>query len=278
MTGAFPRSFLFVPGNHQKLIDSALRSTAEAIVFDLEDSVGDDQKAAARERVRSVLVGQRELETPLFVRINGPETTYFADDVGALAGAPCAGVVIPKVEMAEAVGHIASNVGGIGLVLLIETPRGVLRALDLAEAGGPSLYALAFGAEDLRACMGVDASESESLLTFALPMIAAAAAAVGVPAIDSPELDIADREGLRTRAANARAIGFRAKFAIHPAQLPIIHETFRSTASQRAWAERVTSAYEQGRAEGRGSVRVNDRMVDLATLKRARGILQRNRT
>jgi citrate lyase beta subunit len=165
----------------------------------------------------------------------------------------------------------------MGLVLLLETPRGILRALDLAEAAGDCLHALAFGAEDLRAAMQVDPAESDALVAFALPMIAAAAAAVAVPAIDSPELDITNEDRLRKRAAHARAVGFAAKFAIHPAQLPAIHDAFSATAGQREWAERVSEAYERGKAAGRGSVRLDDRMIDAATLKRARDILDRAR-
>lgn len=125
--------------------------------------------------------------------------------------------------------------------------------------------------------MWVDAADSDPLLAVALPAIAMAAAALDVPAIDAPEMDFADHERLRARATSARAVGFRAKFAIHPAQLAIIHEAFGPTPAQRLWAEHVTKAYEQGAAEGCGSVRVDDRVVDAATIRRARQILERSR-
>jgi len=276
VTAASPRSFLFVPGDRRKLIDSALRSAAEALVFDLEDSVVEDRKPAARAQVAAVLRGT-SAAVPCYVRVNGAETPHFSDDVAALAETPCAGLVIPKVESADLVRLAVARAAPMGVVLLVETPRGVLRALDLAEAAGDKLRALAFGAEDLRAAMQVDAADSDALVAFALPLIAVAAAAVPVPAIDAPELDITNEERLRQRAAAARALGFVAKFAIHPAQLPAIHDAFSATAGQRQWAERVSEAYERGRAEGRGSVRLDDRMIDAATLKRARDILERTR-
>jgi citrate lyase subunit beta/citryl-CoA lyase len=270
----FPRSFLFVPGNRPSFIESAFRSPAEAIVFDLEDSVAADQKAAARVSVRSILEPPHPRRAALYVRINSD--SHAKDDLQALAGVPLAGLIVPKVESTAAVRRIVSESGGAAVVLLLETPRGVLAALDLGEAGGSSLAALAFGAEDFRAAMGVDSADADPLLSFALPMVAVAAAALGVPAIDAPEMNFADLERLRARAANARALGFRAKFAIHPSQLPIIHEAFGPTSVERLWAERVTRAYEQGRAEGHGSVRVDDRVVDAATVKRARQILERS--
>ena len=173
-------------------------------MFDLEDSVVDEQKAAARTMVRAVLDAHRG-PVPCYVRVNGADIRHFSDDVAALAQSPCAGIVVPKVESIDGVRRVVAEANGLGVVLLLETPRGMLRALDLADAAGDSLRALAFGAEDLRASMRVDASESAALIAFALPTIAAAAAAVGVPAIDSPELDITDDATGCTSARPARA-------------------------------------------------------------------------
>ncbi|MGH9349290.1 MAG: HpcH/HpaI aldolase/citrate lyase family protein [Vicinamibacterales bacterium] len=278
MTGRFARSWLFVPANRQRLIDSAFRSAADAIVFDLEDSVPADQKEAARDALRSLLLTSRAPTAPLFVRVNGPETPHFSADLRALAGTVPAGLVIPKVESACRVQQVVAESGGVPLVLLLETPRGILRALDLAEAAGPSLAALAFGAEDFCAAMRVGASGSDPLMAFAQASVVVAAAAAGVPAIDAPEMDLADASRLRAQAARACAAGFLAKFAIHPAQLAIIHDAFGPAAAERAWAERVTRAYEESRARGHGSVRVDDRLVDAATIRRARQILERRQT
>jgi citrate lyase subunit beta/citryl-CoA lyase len=278
VSGAFPRTFLFVPGDRPQYVRRALESAAEAIVFDLEDAVAPDRKAAARDAVRSVLGAQRPDDRPLFVRVNAPESPDAQLDLHALKGVPVAGLVVPKVETTTGVRHVVAGAGGTPLVLLIETPRGVLRAIDLAEAAHESLAALAFGAEDFRAAMHVDASpEADVVVDFARAAVAVAAAAADVPAIDAPELDLADPDGWRKGAARARAMGFRGKFAIHPAQLAIIHETLAARPAQRDWAERVIQAYEQGSARGLGSVRVDDRLVDAATVRRARQIVDRSR-
>jgi citrate lyase subunit beta/citryl-CoA lyase len=272
----FPRSFLFVPANRPKLVDSAFRSGAEAIVFDLEDSVVPDQKGAAREAVRTAL-DEGRAGLPLFVRINAPDTREGELDVRAFAGTKIAGLVIPKVESPAAVRQAVADAAGTPLILLLETPRGIAHAPALAEAAGRALLALAFGAEDFRATMRVDTLDaSDPLLAFALSTIAVSAAAVEARAIDAPEMDFADHDRLRARAAVARRAGFAAKFAIHPAQLPVIHEMFGPTSEQRTWAERVTRAYEEGASKGLGSVRVDDRVVDAATVRRARQILERS--
>jgi citrate lyase subunit beta/citryl-CoA lyase len=278
VTEPFPRSFLFVPADRPKLVESALRSDAEAIVFDLEDAVAPDRKQVARESVREILDRPRQGGMPLFVRVNADDTPEAPFDVRAVAGSAAAGLVIPKAESADRIRRIAADAGGLPLVLLLETPRGVLRAADLADAAGRALVALAFGAEDFRAAMGVETLEAGTLLGFALSSVAVAAAAANVPAIDAPEMSIGDRQRLRARAVLARDAGFRAKFAIHPAQLATIHDVFAPTAEQRTWAERVTRVYEEGSAQGLGSVRVDDRLVDAATVRHARGILERCRT
>lgn len=278
MTEPFPRSFLFVPADRPKLVESALRSGADAVVLDLEDAVAPDRKPVARENVRAVLDRPRPGGMPLFVRINAAGTPEAPLDLRALAGGAASGIVIPKAESAEGVRRIAADAGGLPLILLLETPRGVLRAADLAESAGPALAALAFGAEDFRAAMRVETLEAGTLLGFVLSAVAVAAAAASVAAIDAPEMSLADHERLRARSVLARAAGFRAKFAIHPAQLATIHEVFAPTVEQRTWAERVTRAYEEGSAQGLGSVRVDDRLVDAATVRHARGILERSRT
>src|SRR6185295_9725096 len=117
--------------------------------------------------------------------------------------------------------------------LLVETPGGVLRMTELADCGVRRVAAFAFGAEDYRAGMGVDALDP-SLADFARASISNAAAAAHVPAIDAPELQVNDLPRLQTAARRARGLGFHGKFAIHPSQLPLIHEAF-AAGENREW-------------------------------------------
>jgi len=96
---------------------------------------------------------------------------------------------------------------------------------------------------------------------------------VRVAAIDAPELHVGDLNRLRVATRRARALGFHAKFAIHPAQVPVIHEELAGGEDQ-AWAARVVEAYERATADGRGSVALDGRMIDAATIRRAREILK----
>jgi citrate lyase subunit beta/citryl-CoA lyase len=190
-----------------------------------------------------------------------------------------AGVIQPKVERASDVRAVDQALAdrerpghSLSLILLLETPAGVLRVAALVDCGVRRVAALAFGAEDYRAGMGVDSLDPVSA-DFARATIANAAAAAHLPAIDAPYLQINDLDRLRTAARRARSLGFTSKFAIHPSQLPVIHEELGG-GDDRAWAERVVQVYERAVGEGKGSVALEGRMIDAATMKRARDILK----
>ena len=284
MSGAsgvpFPRSLLFVPANRTEMLEHAWTSEAQAIVLDLEDSVPTAQKGAAREVLAS-LQPPAGWTHPIFVRLNASESADFDLDVGAAvdASVPLAGVILPKVEHAVQVqgadrALAAREQSGrpLALILLIETPGGVMRVSEIADSGVGRVAAFAFGAEDYRAGIGVDALDP-ALADFTRASVANAAAAAGVPAIDAPLLQIDDADRLRAATRHARALGFRAKFAIHPSQVAVIHEEFAG-GDDRAWALRAVEAYERAAGEGKGSVALDGRMIDEATMKSARAILK----
>ena len=275
----FPRSLLFVPANRSAMFARAWESDAQAIVLDLEDSVPPEQKAAAREALVS-LQRPNGWTRPVYVRLNAHGTADFDADVRATVGAPVDGVILPKVERAVDVRTVDTVLAShersdrpLALILLVETPGGVLRVAELADCGVRRVAAFAFGAEDYRAGMGVDALDP-ALADFARASVANAAAAARVPAIDAPELNLSDVDRLRTATRRARALGFHGKFAIHPSQVAVIHEEL-AVGDDRAWAARAVEAYERAAGEGKGSVALDGRMIDQATMRRARDILER---
>jgi len=268
----FPKSLLFVPANRTEMFARAWESEAEAVVFDLEDSVPAAQKSVARDALVA-LQPPKGWTRPVFVRVNAQGPDNFDLDLRAVASTAIslAGVVLPKVERADQV-RAAQKAQPLALVLLIETPGGVMRAAELADCGVERVVAFAFGAEDYRAGMGVDVLDP-ALADFARATVSNAAAAAGVPAIDAPLLTLDDPDRLRAAARRAKALGFQAMFAVHPAQIPVIHEGFAGGAD-RAWALRAVDAYERAARDGHGSVALDGRVIDEATMKRARDILK----
>jgi citrate lyase subunit beta/citryl-CoA lyase len=254
------------------MFDRAWESEAEAIVFDLEDSVPAAEKKAARDAV-SALKPAAGWTRPVFVRFNGLGSADFDADVRAVTGAPFAGVILPKVERASQVQSAEAKIAkALKLILLIETPGGVLRLAELVDCGVSRVAAFAFGGEDYRAGIGVTALDPV-LADFARASVVNAAAAARLPAIDAPELQVDNADRVQASARRAKSLGFQSKFAIHPSQVAVIHQAL-GEGEDRAWAARALEAYERAVREGQGSVALDGRMIDEATMKRARDILK----
>lgn len=282
---AFPRTLLFVPANRPDMFPKAFASDAEAIIFDLEDAVPDANKQAARDALLSLEV-PASWSRPIFVRLNPQGSEYFEQDLHAAMNmrASIAGLMLPKVERAaqviavdKAIASYDARGQALVLILLIETPAGVMRVAELADCGVRRVVAFAFGTEDYRAGMRMDALDP-ALADFARATVSNAAAAVGIVAIDSPLLQFDAPDVLRASVLHARALGFTAKLAIHPVQLKTMHEAFENGSVaggiDRAWALRAVEVYDRAVHAGQGTVALDGRMIDEATMKRVREILR----
>ena len=277
------RSLLFVPGIRQDRFAKAMAAGADAVVFDLEDSVDAAQKPKARALVAEYLatprldaIGQDALR---LVRFNAAHTKEGEADLEFFGGTRgYDGVLLPKIETARVVQLAAAVFARHGsaavppLLLLLETPRAILRAAEIA-ASDARVAALLFGAEDLTASLAVERTIDGEELSFARGQIVLAAAAAGAEAIDAVCTDLNDEVSLRRDCQRARGLGFRGKMAIHPKQVPVINEVFTPTAADVERATRVIDAYETARAAGQGVTTMDGRMVELPVVERARRTL-----
>ena len=278
MTGAI-RSMLFVPGTRQDRFAKAMRAGADAVVFDLEDSVEAGQKRQARALVAEFLgsPGQGALR---LVRFNAVDTADGEADLEFFSRTNgCDGVLLPKVETAGAVERVARAFArhapsGVvpPLLLLLETPRAILRAAEIASAAAP-VAALLLGAEDLTASLAVERTIDGEELSFARGQIVLAAAAAGADAIDAVCTDLHDADALRRDCQRGRALGFRGKMAIHPTHVSVINEAFMPTASDIDRATRQIEAYERALAVGHAVTTLDGQMVERPIVERARRTL-----
>ena len=267
------RSVLFVPGVRTDRFAKALAAGADAVVFDLEDSVDAARKADARREVGAFLSGIAAGGPLVCVRVNACGSRWIADDLAAVTAMRAAqAIVLPKAQSAADVEEIARVVSPRPVLPLIETARGVLEAGAIAAARA-TIPALLFGAEDLTAELGVPRTVDGDALVVPRSLVALAAAAAGADAIDAVFTDVANRDRLREDALRARALGFRGKMAIHPDQIAVIHEVFTPTAVEIDRARRIVEAYDAARARGEGVVRLGDEMIDAPVVARARRVL-----
>ena len=257
-----PRSWLFAPGHSEKLLGKVFDAGADVVLLDLEDAVPPDIKDRARDMVAAV-VAKREC----WVRVNRAGTEECERDLAAVARL-ASGIRVPKVESAAEVAWVAERAPGVLLDCTIESARGVIAAFEIASA--PACALLSYGGLDLAADLGIPGGNHETL--FARSYLVTAARASGKPAPSDgvyPMLD--DDDGVRREAAAARRLGFFGKSAIHPRQIPIIHEVFAPVEEELAWATHVLAVFD---AAGGAATRTADgEFVDKPVAERARRIL-----
>ncbi len=273
-----PRSWLFVPADSEKKIGHALDSDADAIIFDLEDSVVPAQKSVARDILKGLA---RRSGGPLWwVRVNPLGSEHHKDDLELIGIADVHGIVLPKAESGADVVELAHRTGTIPVhAIVTETPASLFNLLSYRNPGSP-LAAMSWGAEDLSAALGASSKydpDGELSFTYELArsLCLAGAVAAGVQPVDGVFADFRNEEGLKRDADAARRDGFTGKLAIHPAQVPIINAAFTPSDAEVKHAEAIVAAFE-AQPEA-GVLSVGGKMVDRPHLVQARRVLERSR-
>jgi citrate lyase subunit beta/citryl-CoA lyase len=278
MTLVPPRSWLFVPADSDKKVQKALDSDADAIIFDLEDSVAADRKAAARALLKAL--PPREGGPRWWVRINPLGSEHLKADLKMLASADMFGIVLPKAESGADVTAIAHRTGNVPIhAIVTETAPSLFGLLSYRDTKAP-LAAMSWGAEDLSAALGASSkygADGELAFTYkmARSLMLAGAVAAGVQPVDGVFADFKDDHGLELEARAAASEGFTGKLAIHPAQVAIINAAFTPSLAEVKHAEAIIAAFAAEPAAG--VLSVGGRMVDRPHLLQAQGVLARAR-
>ena len=277
------RSWMFVPGHRQKMIDKALGLDADAIMLDIEDGVAPNEKDTARKNIADSLGREKAPRTPArFVRINAIGHTRMDADLEAVVRSGLEGLVCPKVDTVDEVRTIDAILnqkeqlnrlekGSVKLLIAIESPRGLLNAAAIAAAC-PRIIGIMFGAEDFGREIGLPAvREGEARdLIYARSSIVIAAASAHVQAIDGVWVDLNDTAGLLAFAKQSRQLGFSGMSCIHPAQVQAINNTFSPTAEEIDYCQRVLRAFEEANARGDGTIAFGGQLIDRPIVERAR--------
>jgi citrate lyase subunit beta/citryl-CoA lyase len=273
-----PRSWLFVPADSERKIARALDSDADAIIFDLEDSVAPAQKSAARQILSQL--GKRSGGPEWWMRINPIGSEFHKDDLHLIGSGDIHGIVLPKAESGADVTRLAHRTGNIPIhAIVTETAASLFGLLSYRQPGSP-LSAMSWGAEDLSAALGASSkhdANGELSFTFKLArtLCLTGAVAAGVQPVDGVFADFKNDKGLRAEAEAARREGFTGKLAIHPAQIPVINAAFTPSADEVSHAEEIVAAFEAH--PDAGVLSVGGKMVDRPHLVQARSVLERAR-
>jgi len=273
-----PRSWLFVPADSEKKIAKAIESDADAVIFDLEDSVAPAQKRVARDILKAL--PKHSNGPQWWVRVNPLGSEFHKDDLKLLSSAYFHGIVLPKSESGADVTQLAHRTGNIPIhAIVTETPSSLFGLLSYQHPNSP-LAAMSWGAEDLSAALGASSKYDESgELSFtyrmARSLCLAGAVAAGVQPVDGVFADFNDWEGLKNEAEAARHEGFTGKLAIHPNQVEIINTAFTPSIEEVRHAEEIVAAFEAH--PDAGVLSVGGKMVDRPHLVQARRVLERAR-
>ena len=277
------RSLIFVPGNRANMLERALNFPADVIMVDLEDSVPPEEKVAARAVAADWIPRLREAGQRVMVRANALDTGLTRDELAAVISPDLYGVSVGKTESAwdlQEIERIISPLearaglepGRIKLIPWIESARAIVNVSEMASALN-RIVAIAFGAEDFTNDMGIRRTDDGDEVYHPRCTVAIAARAAGVASLDSPYVAFRNPEGLRKDAGAARQMGYTGKFAIHPSQVETINELFSPLPEDVAYARRVMEAWREAEANGRGSLSLDDKMVDVPVVKRAQNLL-----
>jgi citrate lyase subunit beta/citryl-CoA lyase len=279
------RTLLFAPGSRPELLEKAQAGEADALIFDLEDSVAHNAKDEARANVAAALAAG--LKKPMYLRIQNPRAGDFRRDLAVLETAPdldkVMGVIVPKAELDADLREVAEALSGIegarglagnplSVVPLIETCLGLRNTFELCRStprvAGVALASAEQG--DFMVDLGGRWTPQSLALAYPRGKMVVDARAAGIQwIVDGVFMNLKDLDALRTECMLARELGCTGKMAIHPTQVAIMHEVFSPSAEEIDYARGLLEAFREGEARGLGAVKYRGMMVDYANVRLA---------
>jgi (3S)-malyl-CoA thioesterase len=267
------RSVLYIPGSKDRALDKAQGLAADAIIFDLEDAVAPTEKVAARQTLLQALTQGGYGSRVKLVRVNALDTEWGRDDIAAFKASDIDGILLPKVDGPEDFDAVLELAPDVQLWAMIETSRGVLRALDIADH--PAMRGFIMGTNDLAKELGCTVGPDRAALLTSLQIPLLAARGAGIACVDGVYNAFKDVEGLEAECIQGRDFGFDGKTLIHPAQLETANRVFSPSPDMLNLAARQIEAFEKAEAEGLGVAVVDGRIVENLHVVTARALLAR---
>jgi citrate lyase subunit beta/citryl-CoA lyase len=264
------RSVLYMPGSNVRALAKGRELPADAVILDLEDAVAPEAKDTARTRViEAVRMGFARRE--VFVRINGLDSPWHADDLAAIAHAGPDAILVPKISAVEQLERVGQRLLDMKIDLktrvwaMIETPSAIFNIDALAAEAHDSETRLAgfvMGTNDLAKETRARIVPGRAPMLPWLSLCVLAAHAHGIDILDGVYNDIGNAEGFAAECAQARDMGFDGKTLIHPNQIGPCNATFSPTPEEVAEARRIIAAFDLPENRGKGVVQIDGRMVE----------------
>ncbi|WP_146345915.1 HpcH/HpaI aldolase/citrate lyase family protein [Phaeobacter marinintestinus] len=265
------RSVLYIPGSKPRALDKARGLPVDAIIFDLEDAVSADEKDNARDTLKAALAEGGYGSRVKIVRINGLDTPWGKADAEAVKDMDADVVLLPKVNSAADVDALAAITGDLPVWAMMETPRGMLNAAEIAAH--PLLTGMVMGTNDLAKELQTRYRADRLPMMAGLGLCLLAAKAEGLIIVDGVYNAFKDDEGLKVECDQGRDMGFDGKTLIHPAQVDVTNAAFAPSEAEIDLARRQITAFEEVEASGQGVAVVEGKIVENLHVVTAREIL-----
>lgn len=269
-----PTSYLFVPATMIERVPKAFERGADDVIVDLEDAVHENDKQLARDNL-SIFLAEQPPQKPIWLRLNGVNSPYFADDLALLQQFPkqyLAGIVLPKVKSANDINYITEQTEQ-PVIGLIECPIGMANISNIATANG--LIALSFGFLDICEQLGVK-SDSESGNMIANQLRYQLLLHSKINQLQSPIEGVYpnfyDDNGFSQRINYWQNLGFSGMMCIHPRQVNLLQQLTQPNAEQISFANQIINHYEK---TGQAIFAIDGQMIDLPVIKQAQQLLSR---
>lgn len=265
------RSVLYIPGSKPRALEKAKTLPVDAVIFDLEDAVSVEEKDNARDTLAAALQEGGYGARVKIVRVNGFDTPWGKADAEAAAAMDCDAILLPKVSSAADLDALAAITGDKPLWAMMETPRGMLNAAEIAAH--PRLQGMVMGTNDLAKELQTRFRPDRLPMMAGLGLCLLAAKAEGLIIVDGVYNAFKDDEGLMAESTQGRDMGFDGKTLIHPAQVAVANEAYAPSAEEIDLAGRQIAAFEETEASGQGVAVVDGKIVENLHVVTAREIL-----
>lgn len=274
------RSRIYIPGNNPRMIETCGLFEADVITLDLEDSVSLEQKLDARMLVSEGLKDLNFGRSEITIRINSLNNSGKEDLKEIIPTGKVDAIYLPKTEKTDDIkelerilDELEQEKGKTKIVPILESAKGVLNAYEIAKSSS-RLIALSFGGEDYTRDLGGERTREGYELFYARSRVVMCAKAAGVQALDTVHSDISDMDGLKENCLRIKHMGFDGKAAIHPSQIPVIHEAFNPTQEEIEYAKKVIECAEEAKRKGLGAIALGRKMIDKPVLEKAYRVIE----
>ncbi len=279
------RTNLYIPANNPVFVGKCAKYPADNITFDVEDAVPPQEKGNARKMAAENLKAAGANGAEVYVRVNGWHTDYTNDDLEAVVMPGLSGITLPKTRNADDVKRLDWKLselemrrgltpGSVQICVLLETAEGIMNAYPICTAS-PRIVGAFFGAVDYCCDMRIARTNLGEEQKIARSIVAIAARAAGILALDAPFADYSNMNDFRQNTLDGRQMGFEGRMIIHPSQIAVAHTLYSPTDEEVAYAERVQKFFEEeGLAKGLASVSMDGAMVDTPVYQSALNTLE----